>query len=128
MTDAEYEQETARVRKLLDRWLPRLGLGKDFGWRIQVCFDRDGEGNLSQSVSLAAETRPTWTHMLARIDFMMPALLDQSDETVEDVVVHELCHVLVAEMSGKGNAAYDHEERVVTTLARAFLRTRDDVV
>ncbi len=50
-----------------------------------------------------------------------------SEARLEEIVVHELCHVLV-----NGMRTYDHhddrmmeqEERVVTELAYAFIRAR----
>lgn len=45
-----------------------------------------------------------------------------SDEEIEYVVVHELMHVFLNEMREQGQ---QHEERVATLLAKAFLWVRD---
>ncbi|KKL89323.1 hypothetical protein LCGC14_1915860 [marine sediment metagenome] len=68
--------------------------------------------------------------MVATVAFNISALKELDDHDLEVVVVHEMCHVLVNEMrADRGgeptHGSVAHEERVVSTLAQAFLTVRD---
>jgi hypothetical protein len=55
----------------------------------------------------------------------MPRVLELSDEDLERCVVHELVHVFLNEARENGEDWLDHEERVASTLAQAFIWLRD---
>lgn len=61
-----------------------------------------------------------WPYRKATINFWFNATTDLDDEDLEEVVVHELCHILVNQMREKGIV---HEEAVVTALSKAFIWT-----
>lgn len=128
MNDTEYEALKGRIEKLRDYWEPRLGLR---WWTITFGYVRDAsefrvddEPRPEAAGSCAAD----WRYLHAYIEFNMHKIFMQemTDEELENVVVHELCHVLVNETRGPDLKAYmGHEERVTTTLAKAFIWTRD---
>ena len=63
--------------------------------------------------------------MTATITFNLAETNTRDDDLVEFAVVHEGVHVLVDEMAGDGDCADDHEERVCSTIASAFIWTRE---
>ena len=116
-----------RIRKILGPWLDELGLK---WWTVHIIYDalkRDG------SPKCAGTADVDWQYMEASITFHLPKLLDEKDDELEQVVLHELMHILVHEMRewarDAGPDGYDrcraHEERVVTTLTKAFIWVRD---
>lgn len=130
MTDAQFKAQRRRLKALIKRWHHRLGLA---WWRVHYVYHRDSSEFASSDDGLvhnaaAATTLADWRYLEATISFNMQELAELDDEALEFVFVHELMHVLVAEMradhEGKRRHEHvDHEERVCTTLARAFITT-----
>ena len=95
---------------------------KRIAWRLQS----QAEGGLSDRARRRAE-------QLAREGVEVTVLgvdreggVDPAD--VEAAVVHELSHVLVAELREEVDDWLKHEARVVTMLTRAFLTARDSAL
>lgn len=99
-----------KIRALVKRWAKRLGLD---GWIIRIVFEREGS-----HPGVLADVAREWTYRDALVTFYTRPLSGCDDAEIERVVIHELLHVVLSEMSTQGKS--DHEERVVTTLARAF--------
>lgn len=129
MTDAEYETTKAKLLGFSDAWVQTLGLG---AWRIFLTWERDGysdrghsaEGNYEDRKS-GAYTVADWRYMEAEITFNVPGLYDMEPHRLEEIFVHELCHVLLSEMHRDDVTLQAHEERTCTQLAKAFLWVRD---
>ena len=130
MTDKEFGDLKGALEVFCDRWRSRLGRG----WgKVSYTFDRTGEDfaaaeDTSDGVTrtrASARTSVKWPYLIATVAFNMPALAELSLGEVEELLLHEHVHILVAEMREDG---IDHEERVVTTLTSAFLWTRDLVL
>lgn len=131
MTDSEFEQERERILAFARKWAEPLGLG---WWEITYEYARDDYKAPSPSYApdtfSAAYCTADWRYGHATIVFNMPVMAQQSDSKAEKIVVHELCHVLLNEMrwARHDDADHiDHEERVASTLARAFLWLRESV-
>lgn len=132
MTDAEYEQTKNRIQAIADEWVRCLGLG---WWHIYFVYHRDSSEYLESSsepdmpLGSKGYTSASWAYCDATVHFNMPFLTEDDSSKLEEVVVHELTHILVHEMrSGtRCDCPYDirHEERVCTTLQRAFASTKD---
>lgn len=127
MTDAEYGEQKARVKALIDKWPEHLGLG---WWKLTYVYERelDGETERDNKVANWVTTfrcRAQWQYSNALITAFLPTIASLSDEDLEQAFVHELCHVLVSEMREPKKDHYDHEERVATTLAKAFIWVRE---
>lgn len=67
---------------------------------------------------LLGEANVTWQYQTATITFYPKSMKDMAEDDIEKLVVHELMHVFLNEMREEG---IDHEERVATMLAKAFL-------
>ncbi len=127
MKDAEYEDLKARILALIDYWQARLGLK---WWRIYHTFVRDtGEFRTDgeRAPETAANCSADWRYLEAHISYNMLKCLDLDPDELEYIIVHEYCHVLVNETRDPADLKgfIPHEERVVTTLAKAFIWTRD---
>ncbi len=109
------------IRAAMDKWTYRLGLR---WWNVDSIY-HSGKGarryfKSSDGSTIFARTFADWRYGDAFVHFNVPAFVGMSADDIERVVVHELCHVLVNEMTATG---IDHEERVVTGLTKAFLWT-----
>lgn len=116
MIDSDAALQQSRIEMFLDKWLPLVGLGD---WDMYHVFNRDNvvhgaDGSLTQ-----AAVTPQWPYMEARFEWNLTMIAQNDDDSLEEVVIHELCHCLVDETAGGG----DNEEHAVTMLARAFCRT-----
>lgn len=89
---------TDRVVSLISRksglWQARMGLTH---WEIEQVFldsfyGDDGE----EDFKVTAITESRWQYMQARIKWYLPSAVRHSDDELEKVLVHELCHVLLA--------------------------------
>ena len=117
------------VSKLINRhmkkWTYCLGLR---WWEINVYYIKKKQAKKifkeNKTSAIAARTYADWRYSTASIYFNIPFLKTLNPETIEAIVVHELCHVLVNEMQKKGK---HHEERVVTGLTKAFLWTDEKI-
>lgn len=122
MTRKDFKQQRKRIRKLFKTWIYPLGLS---WWRIDIIYHRRRKGFLHDSNRQTfARVFADWRYMRAQIDVCVPAAQVLENDELENAVVHELAHILVRE-AGDPDGVTHHEERVCTTLARAFIWTRD---
>ena len=117
-------KKQAVIRKFFSTWTAPLGLA---WWHIDVLYYDDPAEivkrfatDLQDGVVLA-RTYADWRYATANIHINTPAFDDLTDDEIERVVLHELCHILVNEMQ---EGEKHHEERVVTGLQKAFMWTR----
>lgn len=126
MTDAEYEVQKARIQALSDKWLTPLGLR---WWRTEMAYYREGlpeDMKRERGTSVAATTKADWKYLDALISFDLMLTKDIDDEHLEWLFIHEMMHVLLHEMRWQEHENadnLDHEERVATMLAKAFVWT-----
>lgn len=106
-----------RVKKLIRKyfiyWVHWTGLGY---WSIKANFKK-GITPSSHGDDLGGCCWVDWRYFKAEIDFYPQALRSCSQQEIENVVIHELMHILINEMRETG---IDHEERVVTGLQKAL--------
>lgn len=93
MTDKEYSKQKKRINAFYDKWAPILGMG---WYKVNLLFIRDTDTNEPET---AAITSSQSQYRLASIRFFMPIIASQSDEDLEHIIVHELCHILIAPLS-----------------------------
>lgn len=132
MNDEEFEKQCDRIRSLSEKWCDVLGLGQ---WTLHLHFEReaapfggtDGKATIRTPLAL---TDTDWEYMQASIAWNIPMLPHTSDDQLEMIFVHEMCHVLVNEMRADGDGSTSHkddlphEERVCTLVAKALLAAR----
>ena len=82
----------------------------------EECIDKN-----QQNMMIYAECTPHWQYENATITFYVPHTQGLSDYDLENVIVHELLHCILAEAEIKYGKS---EERVITHLSRAFQRCR----
>lgn len=124
MTDAEYEAQKARLLAVSERWITPLGMG---WWRVTHIWERaEGASDKGDDRCPVASVVVDWEYRHVGITWYLPTVARRSDEDLEQDFVHECCHILVNEMRQwrDANDGLQHEERVCTDLARAFLWVR----
>ena len=134
MTDKEFAHHKKRIKDLLDIWCFRLGLR---WWHIVAEYARDSSEYAAMGSEVdgsTARTRVMWEYLSATVSFDVSLIAEHNDEQLEYIVLHELSHILVAEMRDCmrcdcGGDKFDikHEERVVTMIGKAFQWTRMDI-
>ena len=124
MNDKAYNEHKARIQKLLTRWVTPMGLN---WFKVDVTWDR----SYAKDGSAAITDMSNWKYRDFGITFYMPTCADMNDEELEKLVVHELCHVLLAPISCnmEGTDDNDHYRRDIMELnteivASAFLWVR----
>ena len=132
MNDAEYEAQKERVQALFSKWVKPLGLG---WWTITTEWDRQFKNSEPKSTPYGKNEKncpmdcsASWKYGTALIVCYLPAITTLTDTELEWAVVHELMHIMVNECRVGGDDWLDHEERVCSTLAKAFLWLRDSLV
>jgi hypothetical protein len=121
----QIETTTKKVKAAFAKWMKPLGV---LWWNIEIVYFDDPKKikklfEKDEDKLVLAKTYVEWKYMDATIGINVPAFKDLSDDEIERAVVHELLHVLVNEMREK---EVHHEERVVTTLTKAFFWVRND--
>lgn len=116
-TDAKFRRDKARVKRLITKWVKPLGL--DHWQNIRIEYSREPLGS-KEGRTTVAECQVAWEYLRATITFDMLQVEDLTDGELEYKVLHELCHLLVAEMAGP-KTDRQREERVVTNMAMAFM-------
>lgn len=132
MSDAteRYITKHDLIKAAFAKWMPRLGLA---WWDIDIVYYDDPYEILNRfripddGGMVPANVTTYWMYGTAKISINLPAFAEIEPDEIESIAVHELCHILVAEMR---EPEMHHEERVVTGLTKAFLwtesMTRDD--
>lgn len=120
MTDKEYREQKLRVRRFWDKWHDAIGMG---WWRINLTWDRARD---EESPNQLAVTSSSWQYRTGHVTFNLPECAAVDDETLEETVVHELCHILLAPIhDGRDDQAREITEFAVTSTARAIIWARE---
>jgi hypothetical protein len=122
VNDADYEVQRTRVRAVFDRWIPLLRLQ---GWRFMFEWERGGGPEGAAASECVMECYADWRYLHVKFVAYLGTIAEEEDGILEEHVVHELCHVHLHELRENDDAHNDHEERVATQLARAFLEVRN---
>lgn len=126
MNDLQYEGVKATCKLLFEKWRERLKLQFyeiQYEWFREGNLDRDDARHMKTNMDVLVQ----WEYLRAYVRVDCPLIVDKTVPEIEEIVVHEFCHILVNEMSSQKRSQnkYDHEERVVTTLTRLFLSMDD---
>ena len=115
MSDKEFEKLKATVQGYFLKWRTLLGLCQ---WDIIVYYEREASPD-DGTRSTGAINTSSYPYKQAEITFYLPVLKEWGKARTEKAVIHELTHLLVAEMRDC-DKDLNHEERVVTDLTNAF--------
>lgn len=116
MTDKQAKAEIKRIQGLLKQWIPALELDR---YNIKTDYIKTPpEGDDKNNYSLSAEVNTLWEYQDARIAFYLPNTIDYDLVDLQNVIVHELSHILVAPMRDKGKKM---EELAVTNITNALI-------
>lgn len=132
VTDQEFESIRSRIKAAVEKWLPAMGL--KWWHEIIITYERDrfSQERNGHPPDCAAFTRVSWEYLDAIVTFSVACCWSKeyTDQEIDYLVRHELCHLLVNEMRMYGppnhrdeqaaDEAIKHEERVVTQIAQAF--------
>lgn len=102
----------AQIGEMVEEWVVLLNLGQ---WDVTWGFVDD------LSDICPAEISFHWEYMTAAIAFNPRVMASRSKAQRESHIVHELCHLLIAELE---STKRKHIERVVTQLTNAFISAR----
>lgn len=94
MKGAEFEKHRERIKQLVYHWRKMLGLDRH---TLNLTYDRSYS---THPPGVAAVTHMSrWKYLEFDITFYMPNVADCSDDQLENLVVHELVHCLLAPIS-----------------------------
>jgi predicted SprT family Zn-dependent metalloprotease len=109
--------KTRRVKKLLHKyftwWVHWTGLGY---WNVRMVMSGKVKKRPNNYL-LCGYNETDWRYQTTSITFYPKAMRHLAPDEIEAAVIHELVHVFLNEMREPG---IDHEERVATTLQKAF--------
>lgn len=121
MTDKDYKQVKSRINKLIDKWYNALGFNG--AWYTDFHFSDERKPNDDK---VAAETHADYQYAHATITFYAPCMVNMEDDELEQLVVHELCHILASTYPNFQDTedATARFERTVNDFAQAIIRAR----
>lgn len=114
MTDKEYEETKKRLEKYLEKWHPLMQMGW-YGLKYQ--YER---GYCEDDSSTCAVTTSSWIYRRHHITWFMQKISELSDEEIEDIVVHEFAHVVLAPVTQDQPEEW-HEQVEYTTQTIAVI-------
>ncbi len=124
MTQRQFLQECKRITRIWNKWRPILGLSE---WDIKLHFYEDVD---EEDPDVEAWAHASFEYIRADLHFIIPKTITQTLDELEEIVVHEACHIVVKELQDwntcgcKDQFDMKREERVVTMLSRAFIRAQ----
>ena len=122
MTDAEYEVQLERVRRLIEKWAKPIGLN---WWRAKYVYDRD---RCPEDAKRVMDCSSSWKYGWFQITAYLPVVMTREDNELEEDFVHELMHVFLTELRNLEAVEWEaHKEHVATVLAKAFIWLREHV-
>ncbi len=120
MTDKEYTALKAKMKKLSFVWAERLGLSWyriNFEWVRDHAYEKGSDRR-----DTAGECSASWQYREATVTFYLEKLAAFSDEVIEETIVHELSHVLIAPIQDfSSDNASQMTEFTTTMVAKAVM-------
>ena len=109
MTDKEVRLLTSKLKLLIKKWIKSDALCLKY-WHLSFVFEREPS---SEHADANAFCISSWRYQRATIVFNLPNLTSFADDELEHIFLHEVMHVVLAELElddGK-------DEHIATTLA-----------
>lgn len=123
LDDKTYEREKRRVKRAFRRLKPQLWAG---WWCWHLLYDRHPDDHhVGTGGDISASITADWRYREATITFYMPAVAELDDETLDELIIHEVLHAWVNPMRPRAPKAHevDLEESVVTNLTSIHVCT-----
>lgn len=108
MSDKEYNQLKKKINLILSKWVRPMGIG---WYSVSYIWARDKDGDTAARVDYSL-----WMYKKFSITFFMHTLNDLDDKTLEDSIVHELCHILLAPLANNMSLVDTGDEKYRTDL------------
>lgn len=124
MDDKEFEKQRERVLAIFNSWRDLLSLNSH---RFSISYDRNNDNDKTT----VARVWANWEYMTHHVKFYMPQVLEiEEDDQLEELVVHELVHVLLDPLSKQLKEDGDEaklaiNEFVTTNIAYRLIWARD---
>lgn len=120
MIPEQYHPTVEFIEDRVDEWTAMLDMP---GVKIRHAFLATTN---EEDHTTCALTASEWTYRAAKIEWYLPALAVQSLADIENMVVHELVHVLLGSIRSRlKSGSEDHEELATENVARALLAVRN---
>lgn len=107
------------VRKHIDRW---KYLATSYGWKFDIYYADNGHRMPSGNEDAAGVTFTQFQYLSADIWFNLTKLSDCNESEIEEIVVHEITHMLIAPVQKDNNE--QNVEYTTTVVSRLFLGLR----
>lgn len=108
------------VRKHIDRW---KYLAKSYGWKFDIYYADNGHRMPNGNEDAAGVTFTQFQYLSADIWFNLCKLSDCDESEIEEIVVHEITHMLIAPVQHENNA--QNVEYTTTTVSRILIGLRE---
>lgn len=123
MTTKAERRVKRRVKRYADEWLEALGLAALFEVTHRWC-ETGMEGD-NDSVRTAADTTALWEYRYIKIRWYLPNVCGLSKKDLNQVVVHEILHGLLASIENHvPDKRRDHAEYAVELMTTALWHLR----
>lgn len=90
MTDEDFEKQKARVLPVWEKWVEFLHFDHHY---IHINWEREHAG---PSNHWLASTQADWHYRQMFVFFYLPKIVECDDDQLDNLVLHEMAHMLVA--------------------------------
>ena len=119
MTDLQYEEQKQRVENVLEKFIKPLGFA---WWDVGVVFERQPSLDDTDNKEVQGTCQSFWQYRSATLTFYLASLSGVNDRDLEDMVIHELCHILVAPVEDYSSPDKQDKTELATTNVAFALR------
>lgn len=120
MNDKQAQATINKIKNYIQRWAGPAGFG---WWSIEVGFDPNTN---QEDPQIIASTETLWEYRDAKIVFHLPICSTLTEKELEEAVVHEFCHILVASVqTTETEDARARTELAVTNVSKAMVALRN---
>ncbi len=114
LKEEQAEDLESSVGRWAEYWKDRLSL---WGWEMGIFVEHEDVDDFDDAPAYVDCLH--WEYLKANLHFNGDLLRAAPDEYVKQIVLHEMLHIVLAEMECE---MPKHEERVVTLLERVLMR------
>lgn len=119
MSKSKNEKQIDRIKKYAFKW---RWIVTELGWKFDMlyCNDYDDMPRDTTDRMTVAKTFMQFDYLSADIYFNLEVVSDLEDEPLEEVIVHELTHMLICPIQEN----YHLDEYTATTISRVLMRMK----